>query len=130
MKHEMKTQIKTQNITQNKSFNTILPICFGKFTSEKSKCFRCLWVDGEEFVDILSRLTGCEIEYNIFVKPETFIKISERWNLRIYEVSDRLYCNESKYIVYAKVSDLYDNEKSKALIIEYRVLNIEEVKYQ
>ena len=23
----------------------IKPICFGKFNSEKSKCFRCLWVD-------------------------------------------------------------------------------------
>jgi len=31
--------------TQNKTQNTKLPVCIGKFNSDRPKCFRCLWVD-------------------------------------------------------------------------------------
>jgi hypothetical protein len=83
-------------------------------------------VDGEKFIEMISDLTKCEIEYNIFVKPNTFIELNERFTLRIYEVRDRLYCNENKFIITAKVVDIFDNHKSMALIFDYKVLNIEQ----
>jgi hypothetical protein len=86
-------------------------------------------IDADKFMEMFYDLTNCEIEYDIFPKIERIERVSDNEEHRVYYAKDRVYCIENgvekKYVINAKVIDIFDLQKTIAKIQEYKVLNIE-----
>jgi hypothetical protein len=89
-------------------------------------------INSEKFVEMFNELTSCEIEYDIFPKVERIERVTENKEHRIYYVKDRVYCIENNiekdYIVEAKVVDVFDKYKTVAIIHEYKIQSIEQIR--
>jgi hypothetical protein len=89
-------------------------------------------IDSDKLIEMFMDLTMCELEYDIYPRIEKTEKLSDNIDLRIYNAYDKVYCVENgiekEYIVNAKVIDIFDKYKTIAMIVEYKVLNIEQVR--
>jgi hypothetical protein len=85
-------------------------------------------INSDKFVEMFNDLTNCEIEYDIFSKTVALLKLNKRFELRIYKVKDRVYCDENKFIINAKLVDIFDKYRTVSLVIDYKVLNIKQIK--
>jgi hypothetical protein len=85
-------------------------------------------INSDKFVEMFNDLTNCEIEYDIFPKTVAFLKLNKRFELRIYKVKDRVYCDENKFIINAKLTDVFDNQKTVSLVLDYKVFSIKQIK--
>jgi hypothetical protein len=85
-------------------------------------------IDGYKFIEMFNDLTKCELEYDVFAKTITLLKLNKRFELRIYKVKDRVYCDENKFIINAKLIDIFDNQRTVSLVLGYKVFSIEQIK--
>jgi hypothetical protein len=97
-----------------------------------SSIINSLPIDADKFMEMFYDLTNCEIEYDIFPKLEKIERVTENKELREYVARDRVYCVESgvekEYIVEAKVVDIFDTYKTAAIIHEYKIQSIEQIR--
>jgi hypothetical protein len=85
-------------------------------------------INSDKFVEMFNELTNCEMVYDVFAENIAFLKINKRFELRIYEVKDRVYCVENgvekEYVIKARVTDIFDKQRTVAKILDYKVIDI------
>jgi hypothetical protein len=89
-------------------------------------------INSDKFVEMFNDLTSCEIVYDVFAKNITFLKLNKRFELRIYRAKDKVYCIENgvekEYLIRARVTDIFDKQRTVSIVLDYKVFRIEQIR--
>jgi hypothetical protein len=89
-------------------------------------------INADKFVEMFNDLTKCEMVYDVFSKTITLLKLNKRFELRIYKAKDKVYCIENgvekEYLIKARVTDIFDNQRTVSIVLDYKVFRIEQIR--
>jgi len=81
-------------------------------------------INSDKFNELVSELTRCVFEYDMFPKVEKIEKLCENIELRVFYPKDKLYCKDIVFTVFAKVIDVVDNDKIVSTVLNYKLIDI------